>query len=155
MYHKIVDQRNLLITITFVLLCIIFSGCSSDADVNYTPPPGSNATAITHYSFGKITVDGKNYVRDIAILPDKSVQNWDVKTHHRVQSVDIKNIVDDTTKTFIIGTGADEGCAVLDETVDYIKSKGIELHILNTYKAVRLFNKLPKKGLSACFHINC
>ena len=154
MYHKIVGQRIFFITISFVLLCIIFSGCSIP-DVNYTPPPGSNETAITHYSFGKITVDGKAFVRDIAILPDKSVQHWDVKTHHRVQSVDIKNIVDDTTKTFIIGTGADEGCAVLDETVDYIKSKGIELHILNTYKAVRLFNKLPKKGLSACFHINC
>ncbi len=30
-----------------------------------------------------------------------------------------------------------------------------DLIVLDTYEAVRMFNKLPQAGFSACFHLNC
>jgi len=63
--------------------------------------------------------------------------------------------VDGTVSKFIIGTGASEGTLVMQQTLDFLESKGIEYTILNTYDAVRLFNKSTKTGLAAFFHINC
>ena len=139
--------------ISLLLLPILIYACS--AEVNYTPPAGSKDMAITHYSFGKIIVDGKTYENDIAILPSKTVKKWRMKIHHAIQLNDIKDLIDDSTKTLIIGVGADSVCSVTDDIVDFSKSMGVDLLILDTYEAVRAFNKLPKKGLSACFHINC
>ncbi|MBC2711372.1 MAG: hypothetical protein HGJ94_10365 [Desulfosarcina sp.] len=95
------------------------------AEVNYTPPAGS-----------------KDMARHM-------------KIHHAIQLNDIKDLIDDSTKTLIIGIGADSVCSVTDDIVDFSKSMGVDLLILDTCEAVRTFNKLPKKGLSACFHINC
>jgi len=61
-------------------------------------------------------------------------------------------------KAIIVGTGYN-GAASLNteakELVDQIRAKGIEVHIMPTSEAVKLFNKTSKKGLLACFHLNC
>jgi len=148
-----IQLKRIVISITFIFSIGLLSGCSSD--VNYSPPAGSSETAITHYSFGKIIIDGKSYEVDTMILPGKGIQRWRMHTNHSIQPVDIGSIDGVTGKTVIIGTGASEGSGVKKESVDLIRSMGIELHMLNTYEAVRLFNKLPKKSLAAFFHINC
>ncbi len=145
-----VKYLKLLLIVSFPIL---LNACS--ADVNYTPPDGSKEMAITHYSFGKIVVDGKTFGYDIAILPDKSIKKWKVKVSHAFQLSDIKDLIDDSTKILIIGIGANKDCSITDEIVDFSKSKGVQLEVLDTYEAVRLFNTLPKLGLSACFHLNC
>jgi len=137
----------------FGLICFIIVGCSSE--VNYTPPEGSTDLAITHYSFGKITIDGKTYENDIAINPDGIVNNWRAQVNHAIQLVDLKKMMDGPIKTFIIGIGANKGCSIADEIKTYAQSKNIKLHILDTFGAVELFNAYNKQGLAACFHINC
>jgi hypothetical protein len=127
--------------------------CASDVD--YTPPEGSQEMAITHYSFGKMIVDGKTFGYDIAILPDNSIKKWRIKTSHAIQLVDISELISDATETLIIGIGANKACSITDDIVEFSKSKGVRLEVLDTYEAVRLFNQLPKAGLSACFHLNC
>ena len=37
-------------------LALLLAACSHD--VNYEPPAGNSETAITHYSFGQMVVDG-------------------------------------------------------------------------------------------------
>lgn len=139
--------------LALLILTVLFCACAED--VNYTPPANSNETAITHYAFGKIVIDGKTYESDVAIYPDQTVRKWRVHTNHMIQLIDIQALIDDATETLIIGTGASEICTVKDEILAYAESKGIQLIILGTYEAVRQFNKLPKTGLAACFHLNC
>jgi hypothetical protein len=153
MIYKNIILKKIFGIMVPVFVSVILTGCSSD--VNYTPPPNSQEMAITHYSFGKIIVDGKTYAHDIAIVSSKTVKNWRAKINHAIQLVDIKDLIDDSTQRLIIGIGANDACSVTQEIVEYTKSKGIQLHMLNTYEAVKLFNSLPKKGLSACFHVNC
>lgn len=139
--------------LALLILTAFFYACAED--VNYTPPANNNEMAITHYAFGKMVIDGKTYENDVAIFPDKTVRKWHVQTNHTIQLIDIEQMIDDATETLIIGTGASEICTVNDDIVDYAESKGIQLIILDTYEAVRQFNKLSKTGLSACFHLNC
>ncbi len=131
----------------------VLIGCSNE--VNYTPPEGSVEIAITHYSFGKIIVNGKAFENDIAIYPDRKVQNWQAQINHSIQLTDIKNLITESTETLIIGIGAIKGCSVSDEIIHFTGANQITLHILNTYEAVKLFNASSKDGLAACFHVNC
>ena len=131
----------------------LLMGCSDD--VSYTPPAGNSEMAIRHYSFGKMVIDGKTYEHDLCIAADKTVKNWQMHLNHYIELCDIRDWMGDDTRTLIIGIGAQNGCSVADDVVAYMQSKGIELIILNTYDAVRRFNALPKKGLAACFHLNC
>ena len=135
------------------MICCVIIGCSPE--VNYSPPAGDNEIAINHYSFGKIVVNGKTYENDIAIFPDSSVQNWRAQTNHAIQLIDVKELISGAVKRLIIGTGANDGCSVTDEIVNYAASRNIEIRILDTYEAVKLFNASPKDGLAACFHVNC
>ena len=137
----------------FVLVAIISLGCSSSVD--YTPPAGSREMAITHYSFGQMVIDGKTYESDLSISADKTVKKWRMRVIHFIDLDDIRELVNDGTRTLIIGIGAQEVCSVSDDVSVYLISKGVELHVLSTDEAVKLFNATPKKGLAACFHLNC
>ena len=140
----------LFVVSTIYCFCI---GCTSE--VNYTPPAGSSDTAIKHYSFGKIVVNGKTYENDIAVLTSGSVKNWRMEAQHAVQLNDVKSLMEGAVKILIIGTGANSGCSITEEVTAYAASKGITVHVLNTFDAVKLFNASPKEGLAACFHLNC
>lgn len=139
-----------------IILCI--AGCSDD--VNFTPPPSSDETAITHYSFGKMVIDGKDHVADLVILPGGKISYWgfDPDNNHIFSKGFIDDLITDKVKTIIIGTGYN-GAASLNaeakELVEQIRAKGIQVHIMPTSEAVKLFNASSKKGLLACFHLNC
>lgn len=135
------------------MICSVILGCSSD--VNYTPPVGSNEIAINHYSFGKIIVNGKTHENDIVIFADSTVQDWRAQVNHSIQLIDVMELMTGPVKKLIIGIGSNKGCSVTDDIVKYTASKNIELHILDTYEAVKLFNASSKDGLAACFHVNC
>jgi hypothetical protein len=75
--------------------------------------------------------------------------------NHAIQLTDVKALMTGSVKKLIIGIGFIEECSVADDIVKYALSKNIELHILDTREAVKLFNASPKDGLAACFHVNC
>ncbi|MCP4578498.1 MAG: hypothetical protein GY846_19665 [Deltaproteobacteria bacterium] len=139
-----------------ITLCI--AGCSDDVD--FTPPAGSAEIAITHYSFGKMVIDGRNHDTDLAILPGGKVSYWgfDPGNNHIFSKKFIEDLITDKVTDIIIGTGYN-GAASLNteakELVEQLKAKGIQVHIMPTSEAVKLFNASSKKGLLACFHLNC
>lgn len=132
---------------------IPIAGCSSKLD--HAPPSGSGEITITHYSFGKMVIDGKTYESDLAISTDKTVKNWRMGLVHQIQLEDVKHLVSDDTRMLIIGIGALNVCSVDQDVIDYLKSKAIVLHVLSTGEAVKRFNASPKPGLAAVFHLNC
>lgn len=152
-FRRFAAQIILCFTIT---LCI--AACSDDID--FTPPVGSAETAITHYSFGKMVIDGQKHDADLVILPGGKVKYWgfDPDNNHIFSKEIIEDLTNDKVKAIIIGTGYNGAASLNTEAkalVEQIRAKGIQVHIMPTSEAVKLFNKTSKKGLIACFHLNC
>lgn len=116
---------------------------------------------IEHYSFGRITIDGKIYSSDVIIYPaDRRVDpSWWRKEGHLLQPDDLIDIIAARPDILIIGTGYSGVMVVPRETIDYVGERGIELHVEKTSKAVELFNRLqserPDKVIIAALHLTC
>lgn len=110
---------------------------------------------ITHYSFGSITVDGKTYTSDIIIFPDHVKSSWWRIDGHLLQIPDLKEIIDKKPSILIIGTGYYGMMKVPDETIKYLKSNGIDIHIHNSKDAVESYNKLSAKQVVLAIHLTC
>ena len=144
---------NLKSKIILLLSVLIFASCSSET--NFIPTAGSKGPAITSYSFGKMIVDGKTYTNELQILPNGTVKEWSPNDPHYILPVDIGEIISSSIKTLIIGNGANGEAAIPDETIKFIKAKSIQVHIMNTHEAVKLFNESSKEAMGAIFHLNC
>jgi len=106
-----------------------------------------------------MVIDGKDHHSDLAITPDNKLQGWSFDYNsHIIDDWNFKKLINNDVKTLIIGTGYN-GAASLStmaiELVEQLKAKGIQVQIMTTSDAVRLFNKISKKGVLACFHLNC
>jgi len=111
---------------------------------------------ITHYSFGRITVDGQTYTSDIIIFPDHIKSSWWRLEGHLLQVPDLKEVIDTRPGVLIIGTGYYGTMRVPEETLEHLRSLGIEVHVHDSRKAVELFNKIsPIKNVVAALHLTC
>jgi len=111
---------------------------------------------IEHYSFGTITIDGKSYTSDVIIYPERIDSSWWRKQGHSLHIVDLKDVIPAGPEILIVGTGHSGAMVVPEETLSYLKSKGIDVHIARTDKAVELFNKFQKnKKTIAALHLTC
>ena len=151
------NLRYILQIIISIYLALSITGCSDN--VEYTPPSNSTETAITHYSFGKMVIDGKDHNGDISISPDDKIRGWSFDYNsHIIDDWNFKKLIGSDVKTLIIGTGYN-GAASLStlatELIEQLKAKGIQVQVMTTSDAVRLFNKISKEGVLACFHLNC
>lgn len=111
---------------------------------------------ITHYSFGRITIDGRTYTSDVIIYLGRVDSSWWRKKGHYLQVVDLTGIVEARPSVLIIGTGYHGAMEVLPETIEFLKSNGIEVHIEKTAKAVELYNGISQiKPTIAALHLTC
>jgi hypothetical protein len=111
---------------------------------------------IDSYDFGRIVVDGKAYTSDMIIFPDKVKDNWWRKEGHALHIEDIESVIKEKPEVLIVGTGNYGLLKVLQETKEYIESKGIELIVEPTEKACEIYNKVPKdKKAVAALHLTC
>jgi hypothetical protein len=111
---------------------------------------------ITHYSFGRITIDGKTYTSDVIIYPGRVDPAWWRKEGHYLQPVDLADVAAAKPDAVIIGTGASGVMQVPGETVRFLESRGMEVRVALTEKAVEMFNNSPKdKVVIAALHLTC
>lgn len=111
---------------------------------------------ITHYSFGKITIDNKTCTSDVIIYPDHVDSAWWRKEGHYLQIVDLTDVINAKPDILIIGTGYSGVMAVPKETIGFLESRGIEVRVVRTGSAVELFNNRPEnKKVIAALHLTC
>lgn len=111
---------------------------------------------IQHYSFGRITIDGKTYTSDVIIYPDRVDSSWWRKEGHFLQMDDLRDVVNAQPEVIIIGTGYSGIMNVSDEVISNLRSMKIDMHVARTTEAVDLFNKLSdSKKIVACLHLTC
>ena len=111
---------------------------------------------IDKYKFGSITIEGKTYRSDVIIYPERVNDSWWRKEGHNLCIEDIREILDFHPEALVIGTGKPGLMKVPGGVADEIRSKGIELYVSGTEKAVRRFNELCiRKRTVAAFHLTC
>jgi hypothetical protein len=111
---------------------------------------------IEHYSFGNIIIDGKTYTSDVIIYPGRVDSSWWRKEGHYLQVGDLSDVIKAKPEVLIIGTGYSGVMVVPKETISPLESKGIEVHVERTGKAVELFNKIQRdKIVIAALHLTC
>ena len=101
-------------------------------------------------------MDGKEYTSDVIIFPDKVKDNWWRKEGHALHIEDIELVAAEQQEVLIVGTGKYGILEVLQETKEYIESKGIELIVEQTEKACEMYNEVSKdKKAVAALHLTC
>ncbi len=111
---------------------------------------------IEHYTFGKITIDGKPYTSDMIIYPERVDASWWRREGHNLQIEDLTDVLKAEPAVVIIGTGFFGVMKVSKETIAHLEAKGIMVHVERTGKAVELFNQLHNnKPVIAALHLTC
>jgi hypothetical protein len=111
---------------------------------------------IESYNFGRITIDGKRYSADLLVFPNKIKTDWLRKEGHRLQIVDLKEVLDAKPEVLVVGTGYSGFMSVPPETISYIESEGIELIVQKTTEACKTFNSLiESRTFVAALHLTC
>ncbi|MFZ3135969.1 MAG: MTH938/NDUFAF3 family protein, partial [Thermodesulfovibrionales bacterium] len=108
------------------------------------------------YSFGNIKIDGKKFIKDLVIFPEKINSSWRIKIGHLLSEDDIAEILDYKPEILIIGTGASGLMKVDDKVKEKVRSLGIEFIIKKTSEAVSEYNRIYKDKKVACaLHLTC
>ena len=111
---------------------------------------------IDHYSFGRVVIDGRDYTSDLIIFPDRLDPGWRRKEGHRLQPEDLTDVVAAAPHALVIGTGKMGMMKIPPETRVFLESKGIEVHVARSGRAVEMFNRLRgAKKTIACLHLTC
>jgi hypothetical protein len=113
---------------------------------------------IDSYAFGKMTVNGKTFRRDLIILPDGTVLSpWQRKSGHRLALCDLEAVLDSQAKTLVIGTGKPGLMKPHATLVSDLKEKGITAMVMSSKLAAEKFNSLAGSSdeVAACFHLTC
>ncbi len=112
---------------------------------------------IESYRFGRMVVDGREYRKDLKILPPSVVENWWRKEGHKLHLEDIGDILEYAPEVLVVGTGAYGFMKVLSEVKEELSRRGIRLIAERTSRAVEAFNSLYEEGKRVCgaFHLTC
>ena len=113
---------------------------------------------IDKYSFGKMTIGGREFTTDLILHPDGRIQdNWWRKQGHSLQTGDITTVLDAAPEKLVVGTGASGMMRVSESVVEFCKNYGIEVEVCCTAAAVTRFNEAAEAGtvVAACFHLTC
>jgi hypothetical protein len=116
------------------------------------------ALRIDSYSFGRMTIGGRDFTSDLIIFPDGRIQgSWWRMRGHRLAAADIVKVIEAAPQKVIIGTGANGLMRVSENLLATCKRRAIDVEAVDTGAAVARFNEAIQAGTSvaACFHLGC
>lgn len=112
--------------------------------------------AIESYTFGCIVIEGQTYTSDVLIYPHRVDPRWWRKEGHRLQPVDLAEVVREKPEVLVVGSGYFGHMKVPPETSDYLGSQGIEVIAERTEEACQTYNRLSEKRIVvAALHLTC
>ena len=110
---------------------------------------------IEGYSFGRVTVDGEEHTKDLIVLPGRVVGNWWRRDGHSLVMEDLDEVLEDLPPTLVVGSGANQRMKPQPETIQKLKARGVEVHVLPTDQAVRRYSELDPASSAAALHLTC
>lgn len=116
---------------------------------------------ITELSWGRIQVEGRDApLKDAKLYPGGS-REWDWRetgTEHEpgIQPADVNELLKHGVDVVVLSRGIHRRLGVCEETLELLKERGVEAHVLQTEEAARLYNELAaKKRVGGLFHSTC
>jgi hypothetical protein len=112
---------------------------------------------IDGYAYGKMTVDGRVYKKDLIIFPENIRSDWWRKRGHSLAVEDLKDIIEFHPDTLIVGTGESAMLRIPRPVREELKNRKIGLIEKDTARASAIFNLKIKQGkrIAAAFHLTC
>ena len=113
---------------------------------------------IEKYTTGShMTVNGKNYRRDLKIIGGKVKENWWRGEGHRLDTNDIEDILSARPEVCVIGTGYAGNMRVPGSVRQTIEGHHIKVIAATTADATKTFNRLEAEGkdVAGAFHLTC
>lgn len=111
---------------------------------------------IDSYDFGRMVIDGKVYDKDLIILPESVIGNWWRGQGHCLLKDDLGEVVKLPLSLLVVGTGMYGMMQVLEETVRFLKERGINALIQKTKDACLVYNEQADKSrVAGAFHLTC
>jgi hypothetical protein len=110
---------------------------------------------IEGYRFGRIVVDGEEHRHDVIILPGRVLGAWWRREGHRLVLADLEDVLDELPHRLVVGTGASGQMRPDPDTLDVLRRRGIEVDVVPTPDAVRLFAESDPATTAAALHLTC
>ncbi len=113
---------------------------------------------ITSYSFGCMEIDGKQYRKDLILLPDRTLLHpWWRKAGHTLSIADVLDVVARAPDILVVGTGSPGMMQPDGKFCRELESRGTATGIMPTKQAVAEYNTLYGQGrnVAGCFHLTC
>ena len=112
--------------------------------------------AVESYTFGRIVVDGQQYLRDLIIYPDGVAADWRREEGHSLSPADLTGVIEARPEVLVIGRGVFARVAVPAETLTALRAAGIEVIAEPTGRACKTYNRLREtRRVIAALHISC
>jgi hypothetical protein len=115
---------------------------------------------ITDISWGRIEVEGVGTGKDFKLYPGGG-RAWDwneTGTQHvpGIQPADVVELLDRGSKVVVLTRGMDLVLQTCPETLEFLRSRGIPVHVEETRAAVALYNRLAEmEPVGGLFHSTC
>ena len=115
---------------------------------------------ITGLSWGRVEVDDTQSFKDAKLYPG-GAREWDWRetgTAHvpGIQPADVEELVERGARTVVLSKGILQRLRVSPETLRVLEENGITAYVLQTEKAVELYNRLrEKEPVGGLFHSTC
>lgn len=112
---------------------------------------------IEGFQFGRITVEGQLYTKDIKICRDQVICPWWRKSGHRVEVSDVQDCVESGPEWIVLGRGEPGMMQASPALKKYLQDRGIALFEASTQEAVREYARLLGQGKEVCLglHLFC
>ena len=121
---------------------------------------GGKSPRIMHISWGHMEIEGLGNGRDFKLFPGGG-RAWDwseTGTHHvpGIQIADLEELIDHGSRVVVLSRGMELALQTCPNALQYLREKGIPVHIEETKTAVELYNRLSETELvGGLFHSTC
>jgi hypothetical protein len=107
------------------------------------------------YSFGRLTVDGREETKDVIVLPERVLRGWWRREGHGLVLEDLDDVLDELPERLLVGTGAYGQMHPDLATLETLRARGIEVEVLTTGEAVARYDQLDPRQTAAALHLTC
>jgi len=122
-----------------------------------SPPQSPRILALT---WGRLEVEGWGAFKDAKLYPG-GAREWDWRetgTHHvpGIQPADVAELIERGATEVVLSKGIWERLQTAPETLQWLKDKGIPVHVVQTEQAVALYNERREAApIGGLFHSTC
>jgi hypothetical protein len=110
---------------------------------------------LESYSFGRLTVDGREYTRDLIVLPNRVVPDWWRREGHSLAMEDLDDVLDELPGRLVLGVGAHGRLRPDAAVIAELEQRGVQVECLPTDAAVRRYGELDERRTAAALHLTC